>query len=62
MNKNTNEGKEQKLMTKKKKQDKDGSLAAKVKAMLNRGYYTGEIAKALNIPEALVIRIRGDRK
>ena len=49
-------------MTKKKKQDKDGSLAAKVKAMLNRGYYTGEIAKALNIPEALVIRIRGERK
>ncbi len=49
-------------MTKKNKQEKNGSLAAKVKAMLNRGYYTGEIAKALNIPEALVIRIRGERK
>lgn len=49
-------------MTKKNKQDKDGSLKKKVKAMLNRGYYTGEIAKALDIPEALVIRIRGERK
>lgn len=49
-------------MNNKKKQDKDGSIVAKVKAMLNRGYYTGEIAKALNIPEAIVIRIRGERK
>ncbi len=40
----------------------DDELVAKVKAMLNAGYYTGEIAKALDIPEALVIRIRGDRK
>lgn len=46
----------------KKKYGLDDELVAKVKAMLNAGYYTGEIAKALNIPEALVIRIRGERK
>lgn len=62
MNKNTNEGKEQKPMTKKEKQEKKARLEEKVKAMLNAGYYTGEIAKALNITEGRVIQIRGERK
>lgn len=59
---NTFKGKEHEKMTKKEKQEKKMRLEEKVKAMLNRGYYTGEIAKALDIPEALVIRIRGERK
>ena len=59
MNKDTNEGKEQKPMTKKEKQEKKARLEEKVKAMLNRGYYTGEIAKALDIPEGTVVKIRG---
>lgn len=62
MNNLNDEGKEQKPMTKKEKQEKKMRLEAKVKAMLNAGYYTGEIAKALNITEGRVIQIRGERK
>lgn len=40
----------------------DDETVEKVKAMLNAGYYTGEIARELDIPEAIVIRIRGERK
>lgn len=46
-------------MTKKEKQEKKARLEEKVKAMLNRGYYTGEIARALDIPEGTVVKIRG---
>lgn len=62
MNNLNDEGKEHEKMTKKEKQEKKMRLEEKVKAMLNAGYYTGEIAKALNITEGRVIQIRGERK
>lgn len=60
--KGTFKRKENKPMTRAEKKERKAKLEEKVRAMLSAGYFTHEIAEALDITEATVISIRGDRK